>query len=203
MASAFQKQFSPARLPARSRFGEGRRQRRRAIAHERGVANGTRALYGEKDGKVLTVAINPNWLWYRLLNFKRLMKANSYRFFFDYIYYRITKTYFKWDGRTGGTAIVLITVMQVFFLFDVYVMLTRFAFDIRLMLRPYAQQIVYCAMAIFIVIFFLNYRKYNGSYSKMKAYWNDESAKHYIINGFLVLLALVFPFIFLILLEFM
>lgn len=51
------------------------------------------------------------------------------KFFFDYIYYRITKTYFKWDGRTGATAIAAITMIQLFVLLNLFVFTKRLFFD--------------------------------------------------------------------------
>jgi len=42
------------------------------------------------------------------------MTKNKRNFFFEYIYFRITQLFFKRQGRTGATAITIISLMELF-----------------------------------------------------------------------------------------
>ncbi len=114
--------------------------------------------------------------------------------FFDYIYYRITKFYFKWDGRTGATAIVTISLIQILLLIDVGVILMRLFYD-----RDVTQTFIPTGKIVICVAFItfsaLNYNRYNGSYNKYRFRWKDESESSKILKGFLVLLSIVLPFV--------
>ncbi|RZL36236.1 MAG: hypothetical protein EOP00_29665, partial [Pedobacter sp.] len=94
-------------------------------------------------------------------------------FFFDYFYYRITKLFFKKDGRTGATAIVLISLMQTLSLWLITgdpilgYYLTIDESD------KYAKYIGYIGGLIFLIIFFINYKKYNGKYNKFRFHWQN------------------------------
>lgn len=115
-------------------------------------------------------------------------------FFFDYIYYRITKFYFKWDGRTGGTAIVAISMIQTLIVGDIAVFLVRLFVD-RSDTASYSKAIGYffAIMLIFFVLY--NYRKYNGRYNKFRSVWKEETREKKLIKGFLVIASLVVPWI--------
>lgn len=121
-------------------------------------------------------------------------------FFFDYIYYRITKTYFKWDGRTGTTAIAAITLIQVFLLIDITVYAAQFFFG-RYFFSPYKEKIAFIFFIIILGLMFYNYRKYSGSYNKFKSFWKDEPESKKVFKGFMVVLSIIMPWVPLILLS--
>jgi hypothetical protein len=123
-----------------------------------------------------------------------------HNFFFDYIYYRITRTYFKWDGRTGGTAIVAISLMESLVILDIMILITQFFFD-RLFFAPYAKVITPIAFALLFGFGFFNYRKYNGTYNKFRSYWKNESESAQTLKGFLVVASIFLPFVPLILIS--
>ena len=116
------------------------------------------------------------------------------RFFFDYIYYRITKTYFKWDGRTGGTAIVAISLIQALFVFDIMAIIARIFFD-KLFFAPYTKAISPIAFILVFALGFFNYQKYNGTYNKFRSHWKDESETAQALKGLLVALSIFLPFV--------
>lgn len=47
-------------------------------------------------------------------------------FYFDYIYFRITKAYFKWDGRTVATAIIAIMMTQILIIINLAVLISNY-----------------------------------------------------------------------------
>jgi len=115
------------------------------------------------------------------------------RFFFDYIYYRITKFYFKWDGRNGITSIIGISMIQILIIIDVFTVIIRIFYE-----RGDFQHIgfvKYLIVFLFGILSFYNYRKYHNKYHSLKAYWKDEPEKVKLIKGILVIVSLIAPWI--------
>ena len=92
----------------------------------------------------------------------------KFNFFFDYIYYRIAKAYYKWDGRTGTTGIAAVTMIQMFLIIDIFALVSKFFFD-KFFFKPYVQQVSVVFILVIAIIFVLNYWKYNGSFNSLKA----------------------------------
>jgi len=115
-------------------------------------------------------------------------------FFFDYIYYRVTQFYFKWDGRTGGTAIVAVSMIQTLLVGDIAIFLLRLVFD-RSDTAPYAKTIAYFFGGILVLLMIYNYRKYNGSYNKFRSFWREETNSQRLVKGFFVIASLIIPWI--------
>lgn len=113
-------------------------------------------------------------------------------FFFDYTYYRVTQLMFKRDGRTGGTAIVLICLSQSFIIALAIEPLFRYVISKEVMYE-YAKQYSYAIVAVYLILFFINYRKYNGTYNKYRYHWKDETKSTRLLKGLLVILSLFFP----------
>ena len=55
----------------------------------------------------------------------RYHNEKEVRFFFDYIFYKVTQFYFKWDGRRGITAIVAICMIELMVLIDILLLVFR------------------------------------------------------------------------------
>lgn len=121
-------------------------------------------------------------------------------FIFDYIYYRITQFYFKRDGRTGATAIVAISVVQVMLGIEFVSLLLHLLFD-RETNRSFIPTIRPIVAIITILLVIFNYRKYNGTYNKFRFHWKDETMKKRRIKGAVVVFSLLLPWIPLVVLE--
>ena len=119
----------------------------------------------------------------------------KFNFFFDYIYYRIAKAYYKWDGRTGTTGIAAVTMIQMFLIIDIFALVSKFFF------KPYVQQVSVVFILVIAIIFVFNYWKYNGSFNKFKGHWKNESEKRRIWKGLLIALSFFIPLIPLLLLT--
>lgn len=120
--------------------------------------------------------------------------TNNFRFYFDYIYYRITKFYFKWDGRTGATGLISVVMIQSLVIIDIGVSILRL-FKTReetTVYLPYGKWII---IFLFLVLLIYNYRKYNGKYNVFRFHWKDEPGKTYLLKGLLVILSLILPWI--------
>jgi hypothetical protein len=119
-------------------------------------------------------------------------------FFFDYIYYRVTQTYFKWDGRNSITALLAVSMLQTLIIGDICILISRLFWH-RNETAPYAKLIAYAGLAIFFVFVIVNFFKYKNKYHMLKSRWKSESPNERKLKGFLVVLSLVIPWVLLIL----
>jgi hypothetical protein len=119
---------------------------------------------------------------------------SNYRFYFDYIYFRMTQAYFKWDGRTGGTSIVAITMVQTLLLSDISLFVLRLFYS-RNETKNHLFLGKCVTLLLYTILFIYNYRKYNGKYNKLRFYWKDETRRIRIYKGFLVIISLILPWI--------
>lgn len=114
-------------------------------------------------------------------------------FFFDYIYFRITQLFFKRQGRTGATAITVISLMEIF-------LILVFVFEpIKYWITVYQGNTYSIQMGkiafigVFLLLFFFNYKKYTGKYNFYRFHWKDESPSKRRIKGVLVVIAIILP----------
>lgn len=120
--------------------------------------------------------------------------------FFDYIYYRVNKAYFKWDGRNGSTSIIAVSMLQTMLITDIFLVFIKMNFD-KNSLVPYAKTIAFVAVGVFCVFVFINYFKYKDKYNNLKTRWKNEPTTQSIFNGFLVVLSLIIPWILLVMIA--
>jgi ABC-type Fe3+ transport system permease subunit len=104
----------------------------------------------------------------------------------DYIYYRIAKAYFKWDGELAATAIVIMSLLQSFFLLVISTTIIR-RFVSRTDTAPYAKQIGGVGIVVFLVLCALNYFKYKGKYHLLSLRWKDENPTQRRLRGVMII----------------
>ena len=114
------------------------------------------------------------------------------RNFFDYIYYKVAKTYHKWDRKKGITGIFAVTLMQTILTAHLVFIPIRLVYPVSI-LSNYSNEIKFILVGIGVIFFIVNYRLYNNQYHKIKKRYENES--HSFVKGFLVILALLAPLI--------
>lgn len=115
-------------------------------------------------------------------------------FFFDYIYYRLNKFYFKWDGENGITSVIGVSMIQCLLVFDVFLIVERLVYSkSQIAAKGDAKIIAYAAVILFIGLAIYNGFKYKHKYSEFCRQWEEESKELKIIKGLLVLLILALP----------
>lgn len=112
---------------------------------------------------------------------------------FDYIFYRITKAYFKWDGRSGATGIAGVTMVQSFLLIDIFFFITKLLKVDNL--TPYSKTITTVAAVLILGLFAFNFYKYRESYNKLRFLWKNESESKSTVGGVFVVFSILFPII--------
>ncbi len=116
----------------------------------------------------------------------------KYPFFFDYIYYCVTKTFYKRDGKFGGTGILAIVMIQSFTVECLMILILRI-FVTQSNRHDIGNAAYMATLIIFIGFTLLNISKYKDSYIKFKKHWNKETKMEAEIRGYLVFLAILTP----------
>jgi len=119
---------------------------------------------------------------------------------FDYIYYRLNKLYYRWDGENGTTSIIGVSMFQSMIIGNTILIILKIILT-KEELRNFPRFFL-IVIVIFIIFQIYNYFRYKNKYSVLKERWENETKKEYIQRGILVLLALVLPWVFIIALAF-
>ncbi|HTE01614.1 MAG TPA: hypothetical protein VK668_20140 [Mucilaginibacter sp.] len=115
-------------------------------------------------------------------------------FFFDYIYFRITKWKYKSQGSNSATAISFIAVMQTMFIEAFINPMFKFYLTQDYM-RLHARQLGWIAGVIFVFLMFVNYRIFDGKYEQFEVKWKDETPNKRFYKGVLVVFSFFIPII--------
>jgi membrane protein YdbS with pleckstrin-like domain len=126
----------------------------------------------------------------------------KYRFFFEYIYFSVAKTYYKWDGKTGATGIVAVMLIQVVMICDLIFVVRKF-FPNESLLSPYASYVGILVLVLFAAFGFMNFGIYSQRYIDLKKHWQGEAKNLKLTKGFLVFLSIVFPWVLMLILGLM
>jgi archaellum biogenesis protein FlaJ (TadC family) len=114
-------------------------------------------------------------------------------FFFDYIYYRVTKAYFRWDGENSITAAISISMIQSLLPLECLILVMYIISDRDPNKPLYPKAFNYVWVAVMVALMIYNFRKHNNKYDSYKAKWKDEPRKQRVIKGFLVLFFMILP----------
>jgi len=112
---------------------------------------------------------------------------------FDYIFYKVTKMYFKLDGRTGATGVASVTLVQGFLLCDVFFLLIKI-FKVG-DLSSYSKAITSIAFLFIMTLFAINFYRYKDRYNKLHFIWKSESELRSTLGDIVVICSIVFPFV--------
>lgn len=121
------------------------------------------------------------------------MKKNIFKGF-DYIYYRLNRFYFRWDGVNGSTSLIGLSLMQSLSIFIIILLAFR-NFITKQQLTGLQKPFVGLILFLLFGIWILNSYKYKNRYHYFETYWSKETRFQKRYRGILVILALVFPII--------
>lgn len=122
--------------------------------------------------------------------------------FFDYIFYRIAKFYYKRDGLDSYGSIIILSIIQGLLIMEIVTILLRMTYSINEIAKykvpiPAAK----IGMGLGVVLIVLNYFRYKGRYWKLSDRWREVGTPtERTVKGWLVVVAIIVPFIILILL---
>ena len=94
--------------------------------------------------------------------------------YLDYVYYRVTKAYMKWDGETGITGIISVSLIVSMIVIDLYGVIHLFFFFDKYgnQYKDAGKPIVVVFMLLILFIFYIRYRK---RYKELKRRWVNET----------------------------
>ena len=115
--------------------------------------------------------------------------------YLDYVYYRVTKAYMKWDGETGITGIISVSLIVSMIVIDLYGVIHLFFFFDKYgnQYKDAGKPIGVVFMLLILFIFYIRYRK---RYKELKRRWVNETKNQRLIRGILVILAILLPILF-------
>ena len=115
-------------------------------------------------------------------------------FFFDYIYYRLYKFYYKWDGRNGITAVMGVSMIQVLIVISILIGFAKIIFS-DLEVIQYSKVLGYSGVIMLFIIIWYNYKKYQSKFIDFQNRWKDEPIRVRFYKGMLVIFCLVFSWL--------
>lgn len=109
---------------------------------------------------------------------------------FDYVYYKLTKAYVKWDKNRGITAICALALMQTFLIVDLFYV------PLRLIYPPstfaeYFSYIKYSIVGLILILFLINDWYYKDKYDELKERFANESFR--VLKTVLVFVIVLLP----------
>ncbi len=110
--------------------------------------------------------------------------------FFDYIYYRLARLYFKTDGKDSIAPIALLTLIQIFICID-FLSLIYFEILSKAFSKPTLRlsKFLYVFVAILLLIY--NYSRYKDKFNSFDDKWNGETKGVKITKGIMILLFII------------
>jgi hypothetical protein len=117
--------------------------------------------------------------------------------FFEYLYYRITNAYLKWDGNEGITSIIAISMMQTLLIGDLIIFIIRL-FLVRGEVLEYAKIASGVGVGLFLLLGFVNLFKYRNKFYEYQLRWGNENKSKRRIRGILIVVSFVIPWLVLI-----
>lgn len=117
--------------------------------------------------------------------------------FIDYIYYRISRLYYKYDKGAGVYAMLIISLTEGLLSLEIFLLLSRLLFSAYQLqsLKSVGMVIVFVLMLPFLVINYLKYVKPAGKYDRLDNHWKSESSTKRIFKGLSIVLLLLTPWL--------
>jgi len=117
--------------------------------------------------------------------------------YIDYVYYRLCKLYYRYDGSTGVHAMLIITLTEGVLLLDVILFFTHYFYTLTQVqtLKNGGYVLVALSIVPLALYNYLNYIKPAKKFDKLNNILRNEAKKSKIINGFSVLVFLLSPWI--------
>lgn len=116
------------------------------------------------------------------------------RFYFDYIYYRMTELYFKWDGRKGITSIIAIVMIKMV-LFMITAVILSLTFYTTEEISNVPKVFKYAIVLPYLYFSYFTFKKHENSFNRCKNHWKNETKLLRIVKGIIVFLSFAIPWL--------
>jgi putative Mn2+ efflux pump MntP len=103
--------------------------------------------------------------------------------YFDYLYYRMYRSFYKYDGESGARALVLITGTQTMLIGEIILLLLKLKFT-QQEIKEYSKIIAgTIVLGLGVAFLIMNYKRYYDKYNRFHDYWKNESKRTRQIKG--------------------
>jgi len=110
--------------------------------------------------------------------------------FFDYIFYRIAQINIRKDFNFDGRAVIAVSLLQAFFI-QIFLSVLLVCFFAKQDILANSKLLCVLAGIIFILLIYLNYKRYNGKYEIYQVKWGNENIYIRIFKGVVVILCYI------------
>lgn len=117
-------------------------------------------------------------------------------FFFEYIFYRLTKFFIRIrlvGSGIGYISILYIALVQFVAFLDLFEIIGLVFTDGVPVVRYITNDSTVFSIPCLILFYYLNNRMLNGKYYTLREYWSNEAKQVYWRKGFLVAISLLTP----------
>ncbi len=121
--------------------------------------------------------------------------------FNDYVYYRISRKYFKRDGLSADRAIITLSLFYTLCVGSILGFCMRLFFS-RQQTSPFTIESKFLALLIGFGLYFFFRRHYKNRYLEIRERYCSELRPQKIANGILMMVVLFIPLILMVLLGF-
>ena len=113
---------------------------------------------------------------------------------FDYMFFRIAKAYYRWDGKQGITAIFTISLFYCSLLFIPLITYTRAFYGKSFLI--YNESFIKPFLIILpLIILIFNTLRYWGKFDQLNEKYKNENLKSKKLKGILIIVTLSLPWI--------
>lgn len=121
---------------------------------------------------------------------------------FDYVYYRLNKFYYKWDGENGTTSSIGVSMLQSLLIINTIIVILKICIS-KQQLQHNGENLKFGYILLFIILNFYNYKfRYHNKYMQLQEYWKNETKEQRIKRGVCVIMALLIPWVMIIAMSF-
>ena len=116
------------------------------------------------------------------------------KFYFDYIYYRVTKLYSKYPTDRGTRAIALIAMIQTASFLTVVESLLILSSNKGIM-QLYLANLKWAFIFIVFGFGYFDFKKYIGQETLLEGYWKNDDKMKRRLKGICILISIILPVI--------
>lgn len=113
--------------------------------------------------------------------------------FIDYVFYRLAKVYFKYDGKTSASAKAILSGSQTFLIISI-VMLFCLCIMERNNIQEQKEILILVLFVSYILFSIINGVRYKNKFDEFEQKWSSQSKQKKMIGGWLVFLTIAFSF---------
>ena len=103
--------------------------------------------------------------------------------FFDYVFYRAAKFFYRRDGASASRAVITVSTVQFFIPSAIIVFVQRTLYGGRAVTAKHSKVEAMCFTGLLIVVTVLNFFRYKDRYRVLRERWKGEAGVQKTMKG--------------------